>query len=135
MTITCISTGAPTPSITWVLNGRPVTLRSTEYITEGQSTLVRSDPNDPNSHFVPNILLSTIISYLLVENAQYPDHDGVYTCTGSNDNLMINSSSAMINVQVIGMSNIYSDSALGRGGGVHCCILYVWRIHSLTYVD
>lgn len=66
---------------------------------QGQATLV----HDPLSfNFVPSIVLGTITSDLLIENAQYPDHDGVYTCIGSNDDLLINISSAMINVQVIG---------------------------------
>ena len=73
--------------------------QSMENVMQGQTTLIR----DPlNFNFVANIVLGTITSDLLVENAQYPDHDGVYTCIGSNNNLMINISSAMINVQVIG---------------------------------
>ena len=100
ITISCISTGAPTPSISWTLNDQPAPFQSTEIVQEGQTMLVRSDPNDPNSPLIPT--LSTITSNLLLMNVQYPDHDGVYTCTGSNDISVINSSSDTINVQVIG---------------------------------
>ena len=101
VTITCTSTGAPTPSISWELDGVPVPFQSVETITEGQSTLVRSDPNDQNSPFIPYIITSKITSNLLIVGAQYPDHEGVYTCTGSND-IQNNISSAMINVQIVG---------------------------------
>lgn len=73
-----------------------------ENITQGHGALVRSDPNNPRSAFVLNVISSTITSDLLVVNAQYPNHDGVYTCIGFNDISMINISSATINVQVIG---------------------------------
>ena len=102
VTITCNSTGAPTPSISWELDGQPVPFQSVETIMEGQSTLVRSDPNNQNNSLVPNIISSMVTSDLLIVGAQYPDHDGVYTCTGSNDISMINISSAMINVQIVG---------------------------------
>ena len=102
VTISCISTGAPTPSVSWELDGQPVPFQSTEAREQSIVTLVLSDPGNPSSPFVPNIILGRVTSNLLVVNAQYPDHDGVYTCIGSNDDSMINISSAMINVQVIG---------------------------------
>ena len=103
VTILCISTGAPTPSISWELDGHPAPFQSTEKVTEGQATISLVFDEDRHNR-VPyfDIISSTITSDLLIENAQYPDHDGVYTCTGSNDKLMINISSDMINVQVIG---------------------------------
>jgi hypothetical protein len=100
-TISCISTGIPTPSVSWILNRQPVPFQSKDIIVEEGITLVRSDPNEPNSPFIPQSL-STITSNLLVINAQYPDQEGVYVCTGSNDKSMINISSAMINIQVVG---------------------------------
>ena len=99
VTISCISTGAPTPSVSWELDGQPVTFQSTEAREQSIVTLVRSDPG---GSLVPNITLGRVTSNLMVMNAQYPDHDGVYTCIGSNDDSMINTSSAVINVQVIG---------------------------------
>jgi hypothetical protein len=81
-----------------------VPFQSVETIAQGQSTLVRSDPNDQNSPLILNTVPSTITSDLLVVNAQYPNHDGLYTCMGFNDISMINISSAIINVQVIGKS-------------------------------
>ncbi len=97
--ISCISTGAPTPSISWEFYGRPVTFQSMESVMGEQVTFSR-DPVTYN--FVPNYVLGTVTSNLLIVNAQYPENEGVYTCTGFNDNLMINISSAMINVHVLG---------------------------------
>ena len=102
VTISCISTGAPTPSVSWELDGQPVPFQSTQTREQSIATLVHSDPGDPRSSLVPNIILGRVTSNLLVVNAQYPDHNGVYTCIGSNDDSMINTSSAVINVQVIG---------------------------------
>ena len=88
--------------MSWELDGRPVPFQSIKAREQSIATLVRGDPNNPNSPLVPNIILGRATSNLLVVNAQYPDHDGVYTCIGSNDDSMINTSSAVINVQVIG---------------------------------
>ena len=71
---------------------------STTIETESlQGTLVR----DGSGNLVP-IVLTAIVSNLQIMNAQYPDHDGDYTCVGFNDNQMINTSSATITVQVLG---------------------------------
>ena len=97
--ISCISTGAPTPSIAWEFDGQVATFQSLEDTMPERATLIR----DPlSSRLVPNIVLGSITSHLSITNAQYPEYEGVYTCIGSNDNLMINISSAMINVQVLG---------------------------------
>ena len=87
--------------MSWTLDGRPAPFQSTETVTNWDGSLVRRDPNDPTSALIPESL-GTIISHLFIVNAQYPDHDGVYTCTGSNDVSMINISSAMINIHVHG---------------------------------
>ena len=108
-----ISTGAPVPSITWMLNGQPVTFDSSETITTSGTQLVRRNPNDPNSEFIP-VSISNTVSSLTISNAQYPDHDGNYTCTGTNDDEMIISSSDTISVQVIGKANVFSVY-IGRG--------------------
>lgn len=100
VTISCVSTGAPTPHILWTLDGQPGPFQSSEIIVEGGNALVRSDPSDHNSPLIPESL-STITSNLLVMSAQYPDHDGVYVCTGSNDKSMVNISHAIINIQVV----------------------------------
>ena len=88
VTVSCTSTGAPTPSIVWMLNS------TSDSITKEQATLVQN--------VVPSIILGSIISTLQVVNARYPDHDGEYTCVGTNDNQMVNTSSAYITVQVLG---------------------------------
>ena len=99
LTISCISTGAPTPSIFWEFHGQPVTSQSMESVT-GEQVIITRDPltND----FTPNFVLGTITSNLLIVNAQYPKNEGVYTCIGFNNNLMINISSAMVNVHILG---------------------------------
>ena len=105
VTISCNSTGAPVPSITWMLNGQPVTFNSSETITTSETQLVRRNPNDPNTEFIP-VSISSTVSSLRINNAQYPDHDGNYTCTGTNDDEMMSSSSDTISVQVIGKPNV-----------------------------
>ena len=103
--ISCTSTGAPTPTITWELNNDTAPFTSTTTEIESQGTLARNEDGtlirNDDGNFVLNTL-TTIISDLQIINAQYPDHDGDYTCIGSNDNQMINTSSATITVQVLG---------------------------------
>ena len=105
VTISCTSTGAPTPTITWKLNNDTAPFTSTTTETESQGTLAVDENGnlvrDEDGNFVLNSL-STIVSNLLIINAQYPDHDGDYTCIGFNDNQMINTSSATITVQMLG---------------------------------
>ena len=99
LTISCISTGTPTPSISWEFNGQPVMFQPMESVM-GEQVVITRDPltND----VIPNIVLGTITSNLLIVNAQYSEYDGVFTCIGSNDNLTINISSAMVNVHILG---------------------------------
>ena len=101
VTISCISTGAPTPSVFWELDGQPVPFQSVDTLTEGQVSLQRHQSANSSNSFIADISLGTTTSNLLVVNAQYPDHDGVYTCFGSNQE---NSSSALISIQVTGMT-------------------------------
>ena len=105
VTISCTSVGAPAPSITWELNDMPAPFTSTTTEIGSQDGLARNEDGslvrdgDGNTVF---IALNTIISSLQIINAQYPDHDGDYTCIGSNDDQMVNTSSATITVQVLG---------------------------------
>lgn len=101
--ISCISFGAPVPSLTWFFDGEVAPFTPTEVIDSEDVTLVRSDPNDDNSPFVPESL-SNIVSNLRIVNAQYPANDGIYTCSGTNDDQGKNVSNATIAVQVIGRS-------------------------------
>lgn len=70
----------------------------TESVTESQATLVHDDLHN----FAPNIIVGNIISNIGIVNAQFPENDGEYTCIGTNDNQLMNSSSAVITVQVVG---------------------------------
>jgi hypothetical protein len=99
--ISCTSFGVPVPSLTWFFDGEEAPFTVMEIINSEAITLVRSDPNDPTSPFIPESL-SNIISSLRIVNAQYPTNDGVYTCSGTNDNQGKNVSNATIAVQVIG---------------------------------
>ena len=52
---------------------------------------------------VADLTPGNIESTLHIVSARYPDHDGVYTCIGTNaDGLTIASSSAFVTVQVNG---------------------------------
>ncbi len=98
--ISCISTGAPPPVISWTLDDQPVPFQSVYTRTEGQVSLRRNPSAHGANSFIADFSLGATTSDLLVVNAQYPDHDGVYACTGSNQE---NSSSALISIQVTGM--------------------------------
>ena len=99
VTISCVSTGAPTPSITWEFNNEVAPfVPSNDEPEETRAALVR----DSDGNFQPDITLGSITSTLMIVNAQYPDHDGVYSCIGSNDDQMVNSSTVSITVQVQG---------------------------------
>ena len=100
--ISCTSFGAPVPTLTWFFDGMIAPFTSVE-ITSSESDfmLVRSDPNDQNSPLVPD-RLSNIVSSLEIVNAQFPTNDGVYTCSGTNDNQENDVSNATITVQVVG---------------------------------
>ena len=99
VTISCVSTGAPTPLITWEFNGEVAPFVPSNVVEETRAALAR----DSNGNIQPDITLGSTTSNLMVVNAQYPNHDGVYTCIGTNDDQMINSSTASITVQVQGI--------------------------------
>ena len=100
--LSCTSVGAPVPTVTWELNNQPVQITPVVSVMQSQATLVRSDPGNSNSPFVPNIITGNIISSIEIINVSFPADDGVYTCIGSNDNQMLNISEATIALQVIG---------------------------------
>ena len=99
VTISCVSTGAPTPSIAWELNGEVAPFVPSDVVVETRTVLVR----DSNANLQPDITLGSVTSDLTIVNAQYPDYNGVYTCIGSNDKQMVNNSTASITVQVQGI--------------------------------
>ena len=98
VTISCVSTGAPTPSITWEFNGEVAPFVPLNVVEEFSAVLVRAS----NGNIQADITPGSITSNLMIVNAQYRDHDGVYTCIGTNDDQMINSSTVSIAVQVQG---------------------------------
>ncbi len=90
--------GAPVPSITWEFNNQTTDFEHTDTETPFVATLTGTSGNRGF-----NITLGNIESSLHIVSATYPDHDGVYTCIGTNsDDLTVASSSAFITVQVNG---------------------------------
>ena len=94
--LSCTSIGAPTPTIVWEMNGQPVQFNTTETITQPQPQFVGA----PGGGLAPDVTLGTITSEILIINAQNHSENGVYTCIGSNDDFVTNSS-ALIHVQVL----------------------------------
>lgn len=100
VTLSCTSTGAPTPAIEWLLDDLPVPFAPINVVMESSGTLSRVYRN--SLEFVTEITLGSIVSALNIMSARYPADNGIYTCVGSNDELMLNTSAAMITLQVIG---------------------------------
>ena len=98
LNISCTSTGAPTPTVVWILNGQLASFSITEVTSLPQAQLVGTS----DGGLRPNVTLGRITSDITIVNAQYTADDGNYTCAGSNDNFESNSS-AHIYVQVLGM--------------------------------
>ena len=88
--ITCNSTGLPVPFITWTINNQPISFIQTDQITPPTATTT-----------------GNVISTLHIVDAQYPTHNGVYTCTGNNSmDASVNTSSVTITVQVQGITEL-----------------------------
>ena len=86
MNISCTSTGIPVPTITWTLNNQQTTFKDVE------------------TNAIDTATPGNVISTLYIVDAQYPTHDGMYTCTGNNTvNGLILTSNVSITVQVQGM--------------------------------
>ena len=95
--ISCSSAGVPIPTITWTLRDQPTPFEQVEVQTDTVILLVRNNNDD----FVPDVTPRSVESTLQIVNAQYPAHDGVYQCTGSNSHAGQNfSQSVTITVQV-----------------------------------
>ena len=97
--LSCTSLGAPTPAIVWEMNSQPASFNAIQVITVPRAQLVGA----PGGGLVPNVTLGNITSEIMI-SAQYPAENGSYTCYGSNDDFESNSS-ALIHVQVLGMSD------------------------------
>ena len=97
--ISCSSAGVPIPTITWTLRDQPTPFEQTDVQTDIVIFRIRDDNGDLVADITPGSLEST----LQIVNAQYPAHDGVYQCTGSNSHAGQNfSQSVTITVQVQG---------------------------------
>ena len=96
--ISCISTGGPLPSISWTINSQTTNFTQTDV------------PTNPVIDESINPVATTpgnTVSTLHIVNAQYPTHNGMYTCTGTNTiSGSVQTSSATISVQVQGKLRI-----------------------------
>ena len=91
--------GTPAPSITWELDNQIVSFEQTDTVTQFEATLTGTVSGQRDTDVTPG----NIISDLHIVSARYPDHDGVYTCIGTNsDDLNAAFSSASVTVQVNG---------------------------------
>ena len=97
-TISCRSVGAPVPSITWEFNNQTTGFEQTDTVTPYEAALIGDAGNR-----VVDLTPGNIVSALHIVSARYPDHNGVYTCIGTNaGSLTVSSNSATVTVQVDG---------------------------------
>ena len=73
--ITCTSTGVPVPTITWTFDNMAAAPFDYTYST----TIFGATSESGNQ---VDFTLGHVVSTLLVENPQYPAHQGQYVCTG-----------------------------------------------------
>ncbi len=93
--ISCCSIGGPVPVIIWTLNNHNTEFNQTDIINEASLSSTN------------HVTIGNIISTLHIVDAQYPTHDGVYTCTGRNTaSDSHNNSSVNITVTIKGNSSI-----------------------------
>ena len=83
--------------MTWELDGETTPFMQFDTTEDTQARIVRNAMDN----IVPDITVGSISSDLTIVNAQYPDHDGVYNCIGSNDEQMMNTSTSSITVVVV----------------------------------
>ena len=119
-TISCRSVGAPVPSITWEFNNQTTGFEQTDTVTPFEATLSES----PGNRTV-DLTTGNTVSTLHIVSARYPDHDGVYTCIGTNaDDPTVKSSNALVFVRVHGKLHeaIHQTSILCIDVIVYCKI-------------
>ena len=109
MNISCSSTGAPIPTIIWTLWDQPTPFEQIDVQTDTVILFVR----DVNDDLVADVTPGSRESTLQIVSAQYPAHDGVYQCTGSNSHAGQNfSQSVTITVQVQGKPDSCKEQVL-----------------------
>ena len=103
--ISCISSGVPVPIITWKLNNLITSFSQTDVSTDFSVRLIRQGET-----LVPEFISGNIVSTLHIENTQYPAHNGVYECIGTDPDNTSVFSTAMITVQVEGENTLHTES-------------------------
>ena len=122
MNISCSSAGVPIPTITWTLRDQPTPFEQIDVQTDTVVLFLR----DVNDDLVADVTPGSVESTLQIVNAQYPAHDGVYQCTGSNSHAGQNfSQSVTITVQVQGMPDSMLSMFLLTHW--HVCVTYALR--------
>ena len=96
--ISCLSVGAPVPTVTWELNNQAAAYAQTDIMTQYEANVI-GDVGNIRVDVIPGNTLSTHH----IVNARFPDDDGVYTCVGSNSDDPPVTSNASVTVHVYGM--------------------------------
>ena len=103
--ISCISTGIPVPIITWKFNNLITSFSQTDVTTDFSARVIRQ-----GGTLVHVVTSGNTMSTLHIENTQYPVHNGVYKCIGTDPDNTSVSSTAMITVQVEGKNTLHTES-------------------------
>ena len=91
--ISCASAGNPIPAVSWELDGFPAPFPQKDSVTQYQVE---------NQQL--GFIQGNVSSVLMVSKATYPEHNGPYTCFGSNShNGRTRTNSVTITVDVLGM--------------------------------
>ena len=127
--ISCNPVGAPAPSITWELDNQIVSFEQTDNVTQFEATLTGTVGGQRDTDVTPG----NIISDLHIVSARYPDHNGVYTCIGTNsDDLSVASSSATVAVQVQSITLIIMIMCIIHE--INYCLIKAFQPTLLVYV-
>ena len=88
----------PSPVDQWKFNNQTTGFEQTDTVTPFKANLTGSAENR-----IVNLTPGNIASTLHIVSARYPDHNGVYTCIGTNaDDLAVANSIAFVTVHVHG---------------------------------
>ena len=94
--ISCASSGVPVPTISWHFNDMVAPFNHTDTFTNFSAFAY-------SSKSPPVITYGRTVSNLQLKNIQYPAHNGVYVCVGSNSHKnVVTVSSANISVIILG---------------------------------
>ena len=96
LNISCSSNGVPAPTISWTFNGQVAPFSQIDTVNETNLNIISAG--------VHEVTPGNIESTLLIMDAQYPTHHGIYDCTGTNSHNERNTTTS-VNATV-GISNV-----------------------------